>query len=134
MLGPSVKITLCFSWLLAILYSLLCKSMMSVRLPAFYVFFKHPLYTVNFNYLYICFQQMILNEHSVPYSHMVNQILYSLAASLCFKQLIHNSNSAQPQPAWFKTETVASIHINSHICAAQSNAPLCLDTVQKLKQ
>ena len=100
--------------------------------------------TSNFKCLYSCGRILsnelcivLLNEHFALWAHMVTQILYSHAScvTLCFKQLIPNSNSAQPQPAWFIAETVTSIHINSHICAPHSNhPPPCLDTIQKLKQ
>ena len=75
-----------------------------------------------FKCLYSCgcilsFCVVLWNEHFVLKAHTATQILYRLAASLCFKQLIPHSNSAQPQPAWFIAETVTSIRINSHICA-----------------
>ena len=81
------------------------------------------LWTSIFKCLYSCgcilsFCVVLWNEHFVLKAHTATQILYRLAASLCFKQLIPHSNSAQPQPAWFIAETVTSIRINSHICAS----------------
>ena len=78
-----------------------------------------------FKCLYSCgcilsFCVVLWNEHFVLKAHTATQILYRLAASLCFKQLIPHSNSAQPQPAWFIAETVTSIRINSHICASHT--------------
>ena len=97
-----------------------------------------------FKCLYSCgcilsFCVVLWNEHFVLKAHTATQILYRLAASLCFKQLIPHSNSAQPQPAWFIAETVTSIRINSHICASHTQTTPTppashLDTIQKLKQ